>query len=313
MSDEQSASQGMSLARRIPTLPAAIEWQTIKNMAAALFDSGLLPKSLTNPYAALAIIEKGRELGIPPMMALNHINMIEGKPAADAQIMAGLIYRDHGDDAFIVIESTDERATIQYKRRGWSQPQTTSFTIDEAKRAGLLNKQNWQKYPSAMLVARCTAKVGRMAFQDTIGGMYTPEELDGDESSSSGRGTPFTITEIEPQQVQAAQESAVDERTVVDGEYSSADALLDMANSMDDTMPPSPSEVADLRKKAIARYHQLAAYAEDIEHPAAGAIKSKKPEEMNNPTLRAALAKLTALLPEPLPADPALEEQAAFV
>jgi hypothetical protein len=35
----------------------------------------------------------------------------------------------------------------------------------------------WQKYPDAMLRARCISAAARLAFPDIIGGMYTPEEI----------------------------------------------------------------------------------------------------------------------------------------
>lgn len=103
MSEETNAT-GTALARVAPSvLPAVNDWATLKNMAEALYKSGLLPRTIGNQFAALAIIEKGRELGIPPMQALSHINMIDGKPSADAQVLAGMIYSKHGEDRKSVV------------------------------------------------------------------------------------------------------------------------------------------------------------------------------------------------------------------
>jgi hypothetical protein len=189
----------MEMARRIEILPAKHDWQTLNEMAVALFESGILPNTIRNAYAALAIIEKGRELGVPPMMALSNINMIEGKPSADAQIIAGLIYRDHGDDALVVTESTDKLATVQYKRRGWTEYREFTYAIEEARTAELTGKKNWQKMPRAMLRARAITGAAHMAFQDTVGGLYTADEL-GSDSTGDDAVTPVrsTIVDVTP-------------------------------------------------------------------------------------------------------------------
>jgi hypothetical protein len=166
-----------ALAHRDSTLPAPADWQTMLGMADQLVKSGLLPSSIRTPQAAVAIILKGRELGVPAMYALSNIVVIQGKPAANAELMLALVYRDHGDDAIRFTETTAERCTIAYRRRTWKQSETFSFTMQDAKTAGLLTNQTWQKYPQAMLRARCISAVARMAFADSIGGMYTPEEL----------------------------------------------------------------------------------------------------------------------------------------
>jgi hypothetical protein len=148
-------------------------------MAEALFRSGLLPGHVRSPQAALAVIQKGRELQVPPMYALTNIVVIQGKPTANAELMLALIYRDHGDDAVRIEETTPERCTIAYRRRSWTEPQRYTFTLEDAHRAGLASGSNpaWLKYPQAMLRARTISAVARMAFPDSIAGMYTPEEM----------------------------------------------------------------------------------------------------------------------------------------
>ncbi len=169
----------LALVQPAPLLPTNAEWRTMMGMAEALFRSGLLPAHVRSPQAALAVIQKGRELQVPPMYALTNIVVIQGKPTANAELMLALIYRDHGDEAIRITETTAERCTIAYRRRSWSEPQSYTFTIEDAIRAGLAGGGNpaWQKYPQAMLRARAISAVARMAFPDSIAGMYTPEEL----------------------------------------------------------------------------------------------------------------------------------------
>lgn len=163
--------------RRDDLLPDAETWKTTVQMAESFFKSGLLPRSIKTPQAAALIIQAGRERNLPPTFALAHIHVIEGTPTTDAQVIGALIYREHGDNALIPVESTAQVATYRYKRRGWPQAQEFSYSIEDAKRAGLLGKDNWQKNPGAMLRARCVSAIGRLAFQDVVGGLYTGEEI----------------------------------------------------------------------------------------------------------------------------------------
>jgi hypothetical protein len=50
--------------------------------------------------------------------------------------------------------------------------------MDDARRARLDRKPNWQAYPRPMLSARASAELIRAAFADVIGGLSAIEELD---------------------------------------------------------------------------------------------------------------------------------------
>ena len=161
------------------------QWSIMRQQADILVKSGLLPNTVNSPEKAVAIMLKGQELGIPAMYALSNIVVIQGKPTANAELMLALIYRDHGDNAVVFEESTAERCVISYSRRAWPARKQFAFTMDDARKANLLGNQTWQKYPAAMLRARAISAVARMAFPDSIGGMYTPEELGAAVSVSS--------------------------------------------------------------------------------------------------------------------------------
>jgi hypothetical protein len=166
-------------------LPSGQEWKSMSVMAADLLESGFLPKDIDTWQKALAIIAKGSELRIPPMQALTSINVIRGKPSCSAELMLALAQRDHGDNAIDFVESTPQRCVIEYKRRTWVKPRRYEFTIEEANDMGLTataasdrGPKLWQKAPKIMLRARCVSAVCRMAFADSISGMYSPDELD---------------------------------------------------------------------------------------------------------------------------------------
>ena len=119
----------------------------------------------------------GAELGIQPFTALRGIVNVEGKPALDATLIRGLIIKSTNCEYLRVIESTDARCTIESKRRG-NPPHRTTYTIEDAKRAGLLAKNTWQKYPRNMLLARCSSTHGREDWADILSGVYSADELE---------------------------------------------------------------------------------------------------------------------------------------
>lgn len=136
------------------------------------------------PEAVLAAMLTGHELGIGPMQSLGKIHVIEGKPAISAELMRALVLQA-GHELWID-ESTATKCTVAGRRRGTDQISKVTWTMDDAKRAGLDGRQNWRKYPKQMLAARASSELARMAFPDVLAGVsYSVEELtDGDEGAS---------------------------------------------------------------------------------------------------------------------------------
>jgi hypothetical protein len=158
-------------------LPAANNWQLMKQQAGELIKSGFLPAGIKSPEQAVAIILKGRELGIPPMQALSHIHVINGKPTMSAELMLAQVFRLHPKTKLSYPERSSEKCVTKVQRDG-SEPSTFSFTKEDAQAAGLLNNPTWKKFPRAMLHARCISEMCRSLFPDAIAGVsYCPEEL----------------------------------------------------------------------------------------------------------------------------------------
>jgi hypothetical protein len=227
----------------------------LREQANVLVRSGFLPHGVNTPEKAISIVMKGRELGIPPMYALSNIAVNNGKPTASAELMLALVYRDHGDEAVKVIESTAERCTVAYRRRGWQEPELFSFTIEDAHCAGLLGKDNWRHYPAAMLRARCISAVARFAFPDTIAGLYTPEEL----------GARVLVREDGQQYLPAAADSRNDARPV--------DSLV--AEVVDDAATGEPATPS--QRAALARLSALL----DLPEPSAAITGAEAADLLN--------------------------------
>lgn len=170
-------------------------------LASTLVKSGLLPSAIKSPEAALVIILTGRELGLAPLQALRSISVVEGKPTLSADLLLALAYKSGLCTGYEIVELTDEKCVVQISRNGQVKP-PYSYTIEEARKAGLANRPNWQRHTKAMLRARATSAACRAYFPDVVLGLYTPDELE-DLSPVVSEAAPVVIAPA-PRVVEAA-------------------------------------------------------------------------------------------------------------
>lgn len=121
------------------------------------------------------------ENGLPLTTASNGLYVVNGRIAAQTNVIAAQLRR-HPDYDYEIIEITPTGATVAILRRGRDGQMTeagrASFTMDDAKRAGLTNKDNWKNYPEDLLFARALGRAQRRFAPDAFGQpVYTPEEL----------------------------------------------------------------------------------------------------------------------------------------
>lgn len=148
--------------------------------AETLSKAGMLPAAYrNNPGNVLWAIEYGAALGVPPVVAIGLVHVIDGKPVASAALISSLVRK--GGHRLRVTGSA-ESATAEIVR---SDDQefvfSFTFTLSDAKRAGIDRNPTWNKYPQAMLQARAITACARMACPEVLSGLlYTPEELGAD-------------------------------------------------------------------------------------------------------------------------------------
>ncbi len=140
--------------------------------------SGFLPPALKDPNKAMMIAMKARELGVQPLLGLSHINIIGGKPVISAELMRAMIFSHVPTAEMVFTERTNEKVTVKARRSKDQEWSFFTFTIEDAKQAGLMRNQVWSKYPRSMLTARATSEMARSMFADALSGCtYTPEEM----------------------------------------------------------------------------------------------------------------------------------------
>lgn len=169
----------------------AIDAAQAYQVAQSLAKTSFVPDSMqNNPHQITAAILTGQELGLQPMSALRSMDIINGTPALRAIALRALV-QSHGHDIW-VDEQTETRAIVKGVRKGSTKEQSSTWTIDRAKRLGVAGKANYQKQPGAMLVARATAECCRLVAADVLLGLpYAIEELD-DEAAVQSEPTAGT-------------------------------------------------------------------------------------------------------------------------
>jgi hypothetical protein len=125
-------------------------------------------------------IVAGHELGIGPMEAMRGIHVFDGQVTFHVHLMSKLIKRSRPRYDYRVKESTATRCEIEFFEDGKSVG-TSVWTHDDAKRANLLGKDNWAKYPEDMLYARALSRGAKRFCAEVFNGpVYLPDELDAD-------------------------------------------------------------------------------------------------------------------------------------
>jgi len=152
------------------------QYDQLERAATALMKSGYF-KDVTSQYQAVVKVMAGAELGLPPFAAMSGIHIIQGKPVLGANVIATLVKNDPRYN-YKVKQCNGATCELIWFEDG-KEVGISSFTLDEAKGAGLTGKDNWTKYPSDMLFARAISRGARRYAPGIFGGspVYTPDEM----------------------------------------------------------------------------------------------------------------------------------------
>lgn len=174
--------------------------------------SSLLPESYRKqPANLLWAMEMADALDVSLAQAITGITVIQGKPTMSAEMMRALVLR--AGHRFTVSDMSDTSVTVTVARHEWPDDvQVFTFTMDDAKHAGLTKSATYQKHPKAMLLARATSMACRAVFPDVVSGMgYTPDEIGHPEpvkSVNTARLTPKPAPKVALERVETVETPA---------------------------------------------------------------------------------------------------------
>lgn len=165
-------------------------YEACKTMAALVAKAGLF--KVRSPEDAVIRIMTGRALGLPMFASLKGIfSTPDGSVGIEAKLKVALAWQRPECEYIRCTERTMTRASYVAKRRG--QPEfPLSFTIEEAKAAGLLDRgdtpdkqkmNNWNRWTADMLMARASGRIVDIVFPEACLGLPSAEELYDDRSN----------------------------------------------------------------------------------------------------------------------------------
>lgn len=165
--------------------------------------SGMFP-DIQSEAAACAKIIIGRGLGLSDYDAMAGLHIIKGKAVLAAHLMAASIKRAGKYD--YRAECTDTECSVTFYGRTLDGKMekigVTTYTMEDAKRARLTGGDNWQKYPKAMLFARCISSGYKQHCPDALGSAPVYVEAHGEMEITDDEAPP----QAPPQAIRAVIE-----------------------------------------------------------------------------------------------------------
>jgi hypothetical protein len=166
-------------------------------IAGLVVEAGMTPDGIDTREKAMIAIMQGLEVGMPPMMALQSIAVINKRPTIWGDGALGLC---RGSGLLEVFKEFEEErdgsltAVCQVKRRGEDQVERT-FSVADATTANLINKAIWKLYPKRMRQMRARAFALRDTFADVLKGLQIREEVQDYEMKDVTPGTAPLVPE----------------------------------------------------------------------------------------------------------------------
>ena len=183
---------------------AVSTYDEVERAANAMAKSGFFSDTKSAAQAVVKILA-AREIGLGPFAGMTGVNIIQGKPAFGANIMAACVKKS-GRYNYRVTEMNDKACSIEFMERldgKWTTSGESKFTIDDARKAGT---KNLDKFPRNMLFARAMSNGVRWYCPDVMNGsvVYTPEELGADVDED---GNVVEVVETKVVEVESESES----------------------------------------------------------------------------------------------------------
>lgn len=160
-------------------------WALACQMSKGLASSTMVPMAYQrNEGNCLIAIELANRLNISPFQVMQTLDVIQGTPAWKGKALIGFVNNSHKYDEDIHFEYEYDKdgsaiSCYAWTKKGESVVKGTKYTIDMAKKAGLLSKNNsyWNKEPDLMLAYRAISRFCSLNCPEISLGLYTTDEL----------------------------------------------------------------------------------------------------------------------------------------
>lgn len=213
-------------------------------LSEAIHMSGMAPSGFDSPQKVMIAMLAGLEIGLPPMAAVQSVAVINNRPCIWGDALIGVVRKSplcqHVTE-WIEGEGDEMVAYCETHRKGEPRPVKMSFSVADAKKAGLWqtearvtktsksggtyqkdNDSPWYKYPKRMLQMRARAWCLRDVYADVTKGMQVREEVEDYQHVGPDNAKDVTPQPSVMQRLRAAQEAPqqpADEREGFDASF----------------------------------------------------------------------------------------------
>lgn len=158
-------------------------FEQVEKFASIVCKTNIVPREYKDkPHETLATIIFGNEIGLSPLQSLQNISNINGRTSIWGDALLALVISHPSCESVHEekIGKKDDPDNMGYactvKRKG-QVPYTVTFTVKDAKKAGLWGKTGpWTTYPARMLQMRARGFALRDKFPDALRGIISREE-----------------------------------------------------------------------------------------------------------------------------------------
>lgn len=167
----------------------ALSMKDVETMANVATRSGLF--GIKDPMQAMALMLLCQAEGLHPMVACRQYHVIQGRAAMTSQTMMSKFLSGGGRQEIHELSDTVADITLSHPAGGSAR---IRWTIEQARSAGLVGKDNWKNHPRSMLLRRAQAEAVRAVAPFVLEGIPSADEAE----------------EIEPINVLEAQKPDID-------------------------------------------------------------------------------------------------------
>jgi hypothetical protein len=176
-------------------LPVIMPLSEVKELVSIYLKSGLA-SGIKSVEQGIVVAMLGMEMGMQPLHALRSLHVMDGKPVLASEALVALVHKGGRCKYFRCVESTAEKATFETMAISDPEPTRLTFSMDDAKRAGLAGRGPWQKYPQAMLRARCAMALARAHYPDAVMGALEEGEARDIAAEKTEKAEPVVKPEV---------------------------------------------------------------------------------------------------------------------
>jgi hypothetical protein len=170
--------------KMLPNVFSADQFEHAQRVAKALSSSDLVPKEYKNNIAnTLIALDISYRIGASPLMVMQHLNIIRGKPSWSSTFLIAAINTcgRFSSLKFKIEGEGDQKGCIAYTTdlKTGEILESPKITMEMAKQEGWISKEGskWKTMPDLMMRYRSAAFFSRLYAPEITMGMQTVEEI----------------------------------------------------------------------------------------------------------------------------------------